>query len=196
MNKIINFEPATKSARLINTPYTRRIDYVLHDICEAMAISNRERKTIAERGISRPGTRQATTDLQRLRSLWRARLNLQEFAALKFAKLNGWKISKDFSPEDIGKVSRRPCRCLGVDVPDHPLFFLDREKRCAAIVGQPYTDYYYETFALRYDLALHVPNYPKASIHYPDGCFFVVFTAPGRSIQWLPEQVAGLAVQS
>jgi hypothetical protein len=103
---------------------------------------------------------------------------LHQKAAQHFAALNGWRLSrKSFQ--------------YTTQLFDHPIFLNE------ATIGQPYPQQYRqevgEAHAAEHGLVLHIPPHPKASIHYPDGTLFLVFTKPKHVMQWLPEQVNGIA---
>jgi hypothetical protein len=45
----------------------------------------------------------------------------------------------------------------------------------------------------RRPLEVHIPPVKLASIHSPGRCWFIVFTRPGHTMRWLPEQETGIA---
>jgi hypothetical protein len=133
----------------------------------------------------------ARKDHQQRGSLW-------DYAEQEFARLNGWRIgTTSFHPDKIGKRTRE-IHFHRDRIFDHCKYFHDHGK-AIAIVAQPYghvcENEAYST-ARHYCLDCHIPPYPKASIYYPDECFFFVFTRPGVEVRWLREQVLGLEVRS
>ena len=128
---------------------------------------------------------------------YNARNELWHYGTQEFAKLNGWKAGYSFSPEKIGKRSRE-VNFYRDNVFDHCLYFRDGTK-AAAIAAQPYnhvSENEARSVGASYNLETHIPPYPLASIYYPNECIFIVFTTLGATVNWLPEQVSGLAVQS
>lgn len=130
---------------------------------------------------------------------------IQQQAAHAFAELNGWRTGpkvKPFEPQDLhhevhqrrNAVWRRR-EFWENGVLDHPLYFRDIHGP-AAIVTQPYSHIGPQSAqhdAAHYGLRLHVPPQPLMSFHYPGSCAFYVFTKPDHyTVQWLPEQIAGL----
>ena len=117
-----------------------------------------------------------------VRKLYRA-------AFQEFARINDWKISSPFQPENLGRRTRRSFHS-NTAIFDHCAHFRSK-RRCAAIVAQPYSDCRDEATALaaRLDIELHIPPNPRASLWAPGQAFFFVFTERGHAIQWLPEQM-------
>jgi hypothetical protein len=126
---------------------------------------------------------------------WRSKL--WNFGEQEFARLNGWRIgTSSFHPEKIGKRTRE-IHFHRDSIFDHNLYFRE-DGKAIAIVAQPYghvseNDAY--STARHYCLDCHIPPHPKASIYYPNECFFFVFTRPGVEVCWLREQVLGLEVR-
>jgi hypothetical protein len=126
-------------------------------------------------------------------------LEAQVQAAKAFAKVNDWKVSRSgFSLRALAGRQHEPWsgqHACGLF--DHMLYF-KRHRRPGALVTQPYSgpglsiiDEAQET-ADWLGLALHVPPAPKASIHYPGGTVFLVFTNRDHVIKWLPEMERGI----
>jgi hypothetical protein len=143
------------------------------------------------------------------RNDWRSRIDLQDIhkrteeaqfaAAMNFAALNGWQVSrKGFW------ISR----LAGIENPDedeeynfdwawdhrlfdHPVYFLSGRKPIA-IVGQPYDTSVKDATAdaKRLGLALHTPPRLRRSWWYPGRTRFYCFTRPETSVRFLPEQLA------
>jgi hypothetical protein len=116
---------------------------------------------------------------------------LKTAAAYEFARINNWQITpKIFSPQSIGKRGDTN-HSMPEDIFDHCISFRGNGRN-AAIVAEPYPpDRRQEAaaFASEHGIALHVPPNPQASIWFPGHAFFLVFTARGHTIQWLPEQM-------
>jgi hypothetical protein len=143
-------------------------------------------------------------------------INRAQAAAQKaFASLNGWIVGKSMAdaeqlvprdrrdPTKFERYYRRYLmtwqRYVG-GVSDHD--FLCREPvrpyQVSAVVCQPYNDHLPEAHAAaeRLGLALHVPADPTASIWNPGSTQFLVFTRPGVTVNWLPEQKTATAIQT
>ena len=127
---------------------------------------------------------------QECHRLHRETVRLEHEALELFAALNGWKTTdKAFAVDDIG-THRRRLLLHSVEIFDHLHFFRDQSGRNAALVTQPYNDHLTEAAALAAEagLALHVPPCPRASFWYPGQTYFLLFTAIGHEVRWLPEQ--------
>jgi hypothetical protein len=140
--------------------------------------------------------------------------NVQTAAQKAFASLNGWIIGKSTAgaeqlipPEKRQFFVLPPARYprgwqhyVG-RVSDHDFMCREavRPYQVAAVVCQPYQSRVLMTEALaaaeRSGLALHVPADPTASIWNPGSTLFLVFTRPEVTVEWLPEQKTGLAIQ-
>jgi hypothetical protein len=127
-------------------------------------------------------------------------LETQIQAAQAFAKINDWKaVSRGgFSLRALAGRQHEPWsgqHACGLF--DHMLYFR-KHRRPAALVTQPYSDAGLsvideaQEIADWLGLALHIPPAPKASIHYPGGTVFLVFTSKDHVIKWLPEQERGV----
>jgi hypothetical protein len=132
---------------------------------------------------------------------------LHQEARAAFARLNGWVVVQSSSrwehliPRErrgqdktpwgwghfVGGVSNHDFACREPESPN----------RITAVVCQPYNDHVAEAGAAaeRLGLAIHVPPDPRASIHYPGRTQFIVFTRPGVTVRWLPEQTTRLRVR-
>lgn len=120
----------------------------------------------------------------------------QRAAREAFAVLNGcWTAARPFT---LTALARRMAHGGG-DAPglwdhhatlDHAEYY--RTGRWpAAIVAHlylPHTDPEPLAMAAHYGLALHRPPAPYASWHAPGLAHVVVYTRPGASVRWLPEQ--------
>jgi hypothetical protein len=119
--------------------------------------------------------------MQMARQMDRECRELQQRAITQFARLNGFRLG-----------SRRRYPFEQHKICDHTI------NLTGALIGQPYghrDDWKQvgEAIAAEYGLALSVPPHPLASIHFPGFCAFLVFTKPGIEVQWLPEQIVGIA---
>lgn len=125
----------------------------------------------------------------------------QKLARQAFARINDWKISANgFAIEAL--AGHRPNTRWSGQQYNRPLFdhclFFKRRGQPAAIAVQPYPDAIFscikeaQEIADWLELRLHVPPAPKASIHYPGGTAFLVFTRRNEQVVWLPEQVSGV----
>lgn len=124
------------------------------------------------------------------------RVRAQQRATAEFAALNAWRVGASFRPGDIVGKPRYEPYYVKDNILDHCLHFRSGG-RCAAIVAQPYAHVSaaaVEQLARQYGLECHLPPRPTASIYYPGSTLFIVFTAPGTEVRWLPEQLAELAV--
>ena len=86
------------------------------------------------------------------------------------------------------------------DLFDHVLRFKKGHK-VYAIVAQPYSKDFQiickaQRRAIEIGKACHVPPHPWCSFHYPKWTQFLVFTTLDHQIEWLPEQISGLAWSS
>jgi hypothetical protein len=126
-------------------------------------------------------------DIKLLRVLNEQLRQLQVKAATEFGIMNGWRLA------DGGLY-----QCGSSTIFDHVLRFRKGHKFCASI-AQPYSkDFTLICRAQRAAIAngkvCHVPPCPWSSFHFPRWTLFLVFTAIDHDeIQWLPEQVRGLA---
>jgi hypothetical protein len=159
------------------------IDSTLRDILTAIKSSDAEAQVYHLRSVS-----------PRREAPWRP---LQAAAAKQFASLNGWEVSaRGFNPENIGSYSYQSHWIRENTIWDHCLYFrVMGRKKCAAIVAQPYDHFSVgsaESVARQYNIECHIPPHPTASIYYPGSCVFIVYTAVGHQIRWLPEQLTGI----
>src|SRR5262249_46622127 len=153
-----------------------------------------------EPSLGEPASLNPNTILRDIRATSRERTGplprYQEWAAQKFAELNGWRWAPNgwFMLEDLGKPHNN-YDSMVYPWADHPLYF--RALRSdgkrgwvnAAIVGQPYHPFTEETDFLQglgYGVAR--PPVHSASIHLPGGCYFIVVTKTPQPIRFLPEQ--------
>jgi hypothetical protein len=118
--------------------------------------------------------------------------DLYRAAAHEFARINGWNVSASFHVEAlVGRRFYHTRRCTPLPLFfDHTIYFR-RQRRCVAIATQPYVYPYggaATSLAASLNLSLHIPSNPRASIHAPGHAFFLVFTARGHVMRWLPEQ--------
>jgi hypothetical protein len=125
-------------------------------------------------------------DRKLLRILGEQLRQLQVKAATEFGIINGWKLA------DGGFYA-----CGSSEIYDHVLRFRKGHKFYAT-VAQPYAkDFTAICKAQRHAIArgkvCHVPPYPWSSFHFPRWTQFLVITPPEHEIQWLPEQIKGLA---
>jgi hypothetical protein len=131
--------------------------------------------------------------------LGRLRNELQQRAAIDFAKLNGWKYSKaSFAPSMLARGSTQRKMREAWDegwvheLFDHPVYFRETRSpyRPVAIVGQPYkTDVISaRVTAMQIGLDLHVPPKRTASWWLPGSTAFFCFTRPEQIVRFLPDQ--------
>lgn len=119
-----------------------------------------------------------------------------------FGRLNGWVTGDDqeaFSVHHLANTKGRYDRFTNQrhdrNIFDHQLLYFreDFPSLPAAIVGQPYghSTFYEEVglYHLHGHVCAHTPPAELASIHSPGECRFFVFTPPGVTVAWLPEQM-------
>jgi hypothetical protein len=129
---------------------------------------------------------------------------LRREAAQAFADLNGWRRSNSyFGTRTLAKGGvHSNVGYLGGFDPlephqafDHPLHFRERQRpyRTVAIIGQPHGTPIEDArrIAAELGLELRAPTNLTACWHNPGECRFFVFTRPGTSVRFLPEQSAG-----
>jgi hypothetical protein len=118
---------------------------------------------------------------------------LRHSAAVEFGRLNGWAVTRRaFSVQSIGRAHRGGFDGRMESWGDHRVWY-SADRMCMAIVSQPYgkIELYRDDLdedAAKYGLQWHLAPNPYASFHYPGQTLFIVMTAPGVKVKWLPEQ--------
>ena len=165
---------------------------LIRNISDAMLAGQREHLNKCEHGSAA-----RYQQLQRERVL-EQRISRAKVAAMDaFAALNGWKLGREFPPYKIGHRNSDP---YDNEWTRHELFDHCRHFRAdgknVAILTQPYghlvLDEWHQ-WAAGQGLELHAPPDPLASFHYPRSTLFLVLTARGGTVRWLPEQISGWA---
>jgi hypothetical protein len=128
--------------------------------------------------------------------------DLQDAAMKAFAEMNGWKRTKEgFRLEKIGHARGDDDYFYmhgGEDfymLLDHCGGFQE-DGKYVALLTQPYdhvTRKDWQRWEAKHpEFEVHVPPDPRASIYYPGFALFLVITARGQQVRWLPEQDGSL----
>lgn len=128
-------------------------------------------------------------DRKLLRILGEQLRQLQVKAAIEFATINGWKLANS------GRYAAGSSTIF-----DHVIRF-KRDRKFCAMAAQPYAKDFKsickaQRHAVEIGKACHIPPCPWSSFHYPKWTQFMVFTSFDHRIEWLPEQISGLAWSS